>query len=216
MYGSVFGSAILELSPFILKWDSVTLAARSFSSARIDRLIVCLWLGCDLMIVAETARLTLRHLDDADAPFLCRIFNEPSWLANIGDRGVRTADDATRYIENELRTKYATQGFGMYLVATRAPVQSVGVCGLFKRDALPAPDLGFALLPEYWGQGYAQEAATAVMNVARTQLGLPRLFAITSVNNDRSGHLLLGLGFKFENLVRLAPADEELKLYATI
>lgn len=165
------------------------------------------------LLVVETKRLTLRHLAETDASFLCRLFNEPSWLQNIGDRGVRTPEEAERYIQSDVLKKYATQGFGMYAVVAKIQEQPVGVCGLFQRDGLLTPDLGFALLPEYCGRGYAHEAAAAVMNYARTQLGLANLLAITSLNNNRSATLLLKLGFRFEKLIRLPPQDEELKLY---
>lgn len=166
------------------------------------------------MIVTETSRLVLRHLNPADAVFFCRLVNEPSWLQNIGDRGVRTPEDAEEYIRTRYMEAYRTLGFGMYLVESKAGAQPMGLCGLVKREALPDLDLGFALLPEFWGQGYAREAAAAVMDLARTSLGLSRLLAITSLGNHASGSLLEKLGFRFEGIVRLPPGEEELKLFS--
>lgn len=166
------------------------------------------------MIVTETSRLILRHLAPADAAFYRRLVNEPSWLQNIGDRGIRTQEDAEEYIRTKSMETYRTLGFGMYLVESKADAQPIGVCGLVKRESLPDLDLGFALLPEFWGQGYAREAAAAVMDLARTSLGLSRLLAITSLGNHASGSLLEKLGFRFEGIVRLPPGEEELKLFS--
>lgn len=166
------------------------------------------------MTVAETSRLILRYLTPNDAVFFCRLVNEPSWLENIGDRGVRTPEDAEAYIRTRYMEAYRTLGFGMYLVESKALAQPIGVCGLVERDSLPDLDIGFALLPEFRGQGYAREAAAAVMDLARTSLGLSRLLAITSPGNRASGALLEKLGFRFEGMIRLPPGEEELKLFA--
>lgn len=165
-------------------------------------------------IVAETERLRLRHVALADAPFFCRLLNEPSWLQNIGDRGVRTTEHATRYIQAPLLEMYRRLGFGMYVVEPKTGGEPMGVCGLFKRDVLPQPDLGFAFLPEFWGRGHAFEAAAAVMRHARAALGFTRLLAITTPTNERSGRLLEKLGFRCEGVVRVPPGDEDLRLYA--
>lgn len=165
-------------------------------------------------MTAETERLIIRPVELADAVFLLRLLNEPSWVRYIGDKGVHTVFDAERYIESGPIETYRRYGFGMNLVALKNDATPIGVCGLVKRDALPEPDLGFALLDAFNGHGYAYEAASAVMAHARTTLRLPRVLAITTVDNDRSGRLLTKLGFAFERLVRFPPADEELKLYA--
>ncbi|MGH8428523.1 MAG: GNAT family N-acetyltransferase [Gammaproteobacteria bacterium] len=166
------------------------------------------------MVIAETDRLRLRQLAPSDAAFLCRLLNEPSWLQNIGDRDVRTVEDAERYIHSKIMESYRTLGFGMNLVESKTGCEPMGVCGLVKRDALPVPDIGFAFLPEFWGQGYAFEAASALMRDAEVSLGLNRLLAIVSPGNDASCRLLEKLGFKSEGHFRLNPEDKELELYA--
>jgi len=165
------------------------------------------------LIVAETRRLSIRRLTLADAAFLLRQVNEPSWLANIGDRGVRNLADAERYIQVRMLDPYAAHGFGMYLVERKPDGEPIGLCGLVKRDTLPHPDLGFSLLEEFHGSGYAFEAATAVMDHA-AQLKLRRVLAITTPANRRSGKLLEKLGFRVEGSVGLVPDDEDLTLYA--
>lgn len=164
-------------------------------------------------IIARTERLVLRHADLTDADFFCRLLNEPSWLQNIGDRGVRTPGDAEEYIQTKSIDVYPKLGFGMYLVESRDSRQPMGLCGLVMREALPHPDLGFAFLPEFWGRGYAFEAAAAVMAHAR-ELGLVKLLAITDPTNRASFRLLEKLGFRFESMTRMSPADKELRLYA--
>lgn len=163
--------------------------------------------------IAETSRLSLRHLVLSDAAFFQRLVNEPSWIENIGDRGVRSLDDAERYIETRTLEKYRTLGFGMYLLELKPHAAPIGVCGFVKRDSLPDVDIGFALLPEFCGQGYALEAASAVMAYGRHTLGFHRVLGITTPSNQRSGQLLEKLGFRFEQLVLLPPDEATLKLY---
>src|SRR6476659_711771 len=110
----------------------------------------------------ETPRLSLRRLDFADAPFLVGLLNQPSFLANIGDRGVRNVEDAHRYLREGPMAMYEKFGFGLWHTSLRDGT-FVGMCGLLKRDHLPAPDLGYAYLPASWGQGIAYEAADATM-----------------------------------------------------
>ena len=166
------------------------------------------------MIVAETARLRLRWLDDADAPFILRLVNERSWIRYIGDRNVRSVEDAQRYLRNGPVAMYERLGFGLNLVESKATGEPLGICGLIKRDALEDVDLGFAFLPGAWGQGYALESAAAVMDHGRRELGLATIVAIVSPDNERSCRLLGKLGFRLERRVRLKPDDEELELYA--
>jgi len=162
----------------------------------------------------ETPRLDLRRLCEDDAPFMVELMNDPSFISNIGDRGVRTAGEAREYIAQGPMASYARFGFGLYLVEIRESRTPIGICGLLKRDQLPEPDIGFAFLPAYWSQGYAREAADAVKVYARDTLALPRLLAIVSPSNDSSIRLLEKLEFTFTSLGRLTPEADELRLYA--
>jgi RimJ/RimL family protein N-acetyltransferase len=74
------------------------------------------------------------------------------------------------------------------------------MCGLLKREDLPAPDVGFAFLPDYWGRGFAFEAAATVMKDARERLKLNQILAIVNADNDASKKLLLRLGLRFERV----------------
>lgn len=164
------------------------------------------------MSVAETPRLRLRRLTPDDAPFYLELLNGPTWLAHIGDRGVRTLDDARAHIRANILAPYQTLGFGMYLVVRREDGAAIGLCGLVQRESLPAPDIGFAVLARHQGQGYAREAAQAVLWHAFQQLGLPRLLAITAPGNQASIRLLHALGFGFQGMVPVG--ERALRLYA--
>jgi ribosomal-protein-alanine N-acetyltransferase len=141
------------------------------------------------------------------------LLNEPSFIRNIGDRGVRTVEDARDYIMRGPIASYARFGFGLYLVQLKALLLPIGICGILKRDELPEPDIGFAFLPAYWSQGYALEAAAAVRDYARDTLDMPRLLAIVSPSNVTSTRLLERLGFTFESMTQLDGAAPEVKLY---
>lgn len=158
-------------------------------------------------------RLLLTQLSEADAEFIHEVLNEPSFLQYIGDRGVRSLDDARRYIREGPVAGYERYGYGLLRVALRTDGTPIGICGVLRRDALPEPDLGFSLLPAYWSQGYALEAAAAVMRDARRRLGLGRVLAITSPDNDPSIRLLGRLGFRFERMMRLAEDAAEVRLF---
>jgi len=163
--------------------------------------------------VLETARLALVRLTPDDAPFIVELLTDPSFLRYIGDRGVRTEDDARRYIETGPMASYARFGFGLYRVDLKATDEPIGICGLLKRDTLPDADVGFALLPRFRGQGLAFEAVSAVLASARAAHGLARVLAITALDNAVSIGLLEKLGFRFERRTRLADGAAELNVF---
>jgi RimJ/RimL family protein N-acetyltransferase len=165
------------------------------------------------MIVIATERLELRQFNEDDAAFILRLVNEPTFLRYIGDRGVRSLDDARRYIGEGPVAGYACHGHGLLCAVRKTDGLAVGMCGVLKRDALPEPDLGFSLLPEHWSQGYAFESATAVMIHAREVLGLGRILAITTVDNQPSMRLLGKLGFRFDRLITTGDDPTELRLF---
>jgi RimJ/RimL family protein N-acetyltransferase len=165
-------------------------------------------------VILETDRLRLRRISTDDAPFILELLNEPSWLRHIGDKGVRTIEDARAYILNGPVAMYARHGFGLYVAERKDGDIPVGLCGLIKRDALDDVDIGFALLPEHWNHGYAYEAAAATMAFGRDVLGLTRIVAIVSPDNAASTKLLGKLGLRFERKIRLGDDAPEIDLYA--
>ena len=162
----------------------------------------------------KTDRLQLRLLSVDDAEFVLRLLNQPSFIQNIGDRGVRTIDDARAYILKGPLASYEKFGFGLWMVETKSAAAPIGICGLLKRDVLADVDIGYALLPEFWSQGYALESASAVMSYASEKLGLKRVVAVANSDNQSSIRLLEKMGFKYERMVRLSADAPEIKLFA--
>jgi RimJ/RimL family protein N-acetyltransferase len=164
--------------------------------------------------VIETERLNLRRLTTDDAEFILELLNDPSFLRFIGDKGVRTLDDARKYILNGPVDMYNRLGFGLYLTELKDGGGPIGICGLIKRDSLEDVDIGFAFLPKFWAKGYAYESAAAVMAYGKNALGLNRIVAVTNPDNRSSIKLLEKLGFGFERMVRLSADAQEIKLFA--
>jgi RimJ/RimL family protein N-acetyltransferase len=164
----------------------------------------------------DTPRLALRELALDDAPFILELVNDPAWLRYIGDRGVRTLDDARAYLRNGPLASYARWGFGLWAVVGKESdsLRPIGLCGLIRRDQLDDVDLGFAFLPQYRGLGYASEAGAAVLDHARDVLNLKRVVAITTQDNAASIGALRKLGFRFERLIRWPDEDIDLNLFA--
>ena len=166
--------------------------------------------------VLETERLNLRPLNEGDAAFVVELLNDPSFLRYIGDKGVRTNEDAVRYILEGPVESYARHGFGLWLVELKdSAATPTGICGLVKRDALPDADIGYAFLPHFRSRGYAYEAAAAVMSYASGALGLRRVLAITNPDNAGSIKVLEKIGLKFERLTRLSDDAPEVMLFAS-
>jgi len=165
-------------------------------------------------VVVETPRLRLRRLELGDAGFILQLLNEPSFIRYIGDRGVRSLEDARAYLGTGPLDSYARHGFGLYLVESRGDGQPIGICGLLKRDALEDVDVGFAFLPPFWSKGYAYESAAAVVEHARAALGLKRIAGVTTKDNDASIRVLTKLGMTYRKMVRLG-AGPELMLFVT-
>ena len=166
-------------------------------------------------VVLESDRLRLRRLTTADGEFMLGLLNEPSFIANIGDRGVRTLEGARKYLVDGPIASYLKHGYGLYMVELKATGEPIGICGLVKRDYLEDADIGFAFLPRFWSQGYAFESAAAVKTFALETLGLGRVLAITSQDNVGSIKVLEKIGLKFAGMIR-PPADAaEVRLFSS-
>jgi [ribosomal protein S5]-alanine N-acetyltransferase len=162
----------------------------------------------------ETTRLTLRPLEEQDAGFILNLLNQPSFLRFIGDRQVRSLEQARAYIVDGPQRSYAQYGFGMLLVQLRTGAAPIGLCGLLKREYLPDPDLGFAYLPEYWSQGFALEAARAVLEDAFVSAGMQRIAAIVQPDNLASITLLNKLAMRAVDKIKPSANEPELLLFA--
>ena len=163
-------------------------------------------------VVLRTERLRLRHMRVDDAAFMLGLLNDPSWLRFIGDRGVRTVEAARDYIRKGPADMVRRLGFGFYVVELKQNGCPVGVCGLAKRDFLDDVDIGYAFLPQYWGQGYAFEAASGVLAHAKNDIGLRRIVATVRPDNAASIALLEKLGLRFERALD-RPEGGALHLY---
>jgi ribosomal-protein-alanine N-acetyltransferase len=162
--------------------------------------------------VLATERLNLRRFDLQDAPFVIELVNEPGWLRFIGDKGVRTVEDAHRYLRDGPLSMYSRFGFGLYLVERKSDGAPIGTCGLIKRDTLEHVDIGFAFLARVAKQGYAHEAARAVVAQAKS-LRLARLLAITTPTNHASQKLLVKIGLRFDKEITMSGDAEMLHLF---
>ncbi len=163
--------------------------------------------------ILHTDRLSLRQLRPQDAAFIVELLNDPAFLRNIGDRGVRTLDDAKQYLSAGPLASYAQFGFGLSRVSLLADDSAIGLCGLLKRPALDDVDLGFAFLPAWRRQGYAFEISAALLAQSRRRFGLERVVAIVNPDNASSIRLLLQLGFAFEQQITVPWQSEPLSRY---
>ena len=162
----------------------------------------------------ETERLILSEFTLDDAPFILEMLNDPAWLQFIGDRSVKTLEDAQDYIVNKLQKGFKEQGFGMMIVKLKDDETPIGTCGLLEREYLDDMDIGFAFLPTFRGKGYAFEAASATIEWGKKNLGMRRILAFTDANNAASIILIKKLGLKFERLMTDFPDDDaEIQLY---
>jgi ribosomal-protein-alanine N-acetyltransferase len=161
----------------------------------------------------ESARLVVRPLSEADAAFILKLVNERGFLQNIGDKGVRTLDDARGYVRSGAIASYERYGFGLSALELKANSEPIGMCGLLQRDSLDAPDLGYALLEQHWSQGYTFEAATLILRDAEDRLGLKRILAITSLDNVASERVLEKLGFQFVRVAALQDSADPTKVF---
>ena len=163
--------------------------------------------------ILRTERLIIRKLTFDDSLFIVQLLNSPGWLKYIGDRGVKTEEDAKLYLQNGPLLSYEKYGFGLYLVMLLETGDPIGMCGILKRENLEHPDLGFAFLPEFTGKGYAYEAANAVIQFAGQRLEIKTLLAITLPENLNSIKLLEKVGMKYDGVVKSHDGKDNLNLY---
>jgi ribosomal-protein-alanine N-acetyltransferase len=166
------------------------------------------------MHILDTQRLSLREFTPLDAPFLLELLNEPGWIRNISNPGLRTPGDALAWAEGRLFKAYRELGHGFWAVQRRSDGALLGMCGLFKRPVLPEPDLGYAMLARHEGQGYALEAARGCVAHARDVLRWPTLMAITAVDNPPSVALLAKLGFVEQGRKQLEGYNEPSRVFS--
>jgi RimJ/RimL family protein N-acetyltransferase len=163
--------------------------------------------------ILETERLILRPQTTDDAGFMLELMNEPAFIRNVADRGLRTRADALACIAEKILPSYTSFGFGFYRVDLKRTSSPIGICGLIKRESLEDVDVGFAILEKFSGCGYAYEAAFAVMEYGRKTLRLPRIIGLTAPGNGTSIHLLEKLGLKLQSRFHLPGYGKETLLF---
>lgn len=166
-----------------------------------------------MKVVCETDRLIVRQFSDTDTEFVVRLLNEKSFIRFIGDKNVRTNADAMNYLITGPISSYQANGFGLNLVLLKETGVPIGMCGLLKRDELNCPDLGFAFFPEFWGKGYANEAADSVLKKEIATHRLNRVLAVTFDDNLSSNGLLKKIGFSFNGTIELYGSQNNLYEY---
>ncbi len=165
------------------------------------------------MKIIETKRLILREIVESDGEFILDLLNQRSFIKYIGDRNVRTVEEAREFIENRYRKSYENNGYGLYLVELKEDNAPLGISGFVKRDNFQYADIGFAFLPQFEKKGYALESALALMKYGQKILGFKEVLAITTQDNESSRKLLEKLGFEFDELIEM-PNNEILKLFS--
>ncbi len=167
------------------------------------------------MHILETKRLILDKASLTDAGFFHALMNSKTWLEFIGDRGIKSELEAAEYIQNSLIDSYDRNGYGLYKMALKEDKVLIGICGFVKHDYLDHPDIGFAMLPTYEGQGFMLEAAKACMVYGIESLGLNPILAVTTSENTRSKHLLKKIGLHAIGNIKPPKLDKEFLLYST-
>lgn len=161
----------------------------------------------------ETERLLMVPTTITDAAFILELFNTPKWIKYIGDRKVRSIEDAENYIRRKMLPQLDKLGYSNYTVIRKEDNIKIGSCGLYDREGLNGVDIGFAFLPEYEKKGYAFESVSKLKEIAVNEFMLVQLSAITIKENTGSQNLLLKLGLQFDKNIRLPDDDEELMLF---
>ncbi|TAH29748.1 MAG: N-acetyltransferase [Cytophagales bacterium] len=169
-----------------------------------------------LTSILQTERLSLREFSLLDSNFIIQLLNTSGWLYFIGDRNVKNTTQAETYLKEKLIKSYKENGFGLFLITLKSNQTPIGMCGLVKRENLDYPDIGFALLDEYMGKGYAFEAADATMKYAKDILKIEKILGLATVDNKYSIQLLKKIGLDFQKMILFEDANEELMLFTTI
>jgi RimJ/RimL family protein N-acetyltransferase len=165
-------------------------------------------------VILETDRLIVKEVAPEDAKFFVDLCNSSTWLTYIGDRGIACEEDASHYITTNLVASYNNHGFGLYMICLKVKEVPLGICGFVKRDYLPYADLGFALMPQYEGYGYAFEAAKSLLYFGEHSLGLTTVLALTTKDNLKSQRLLQKVGFKQKGMLNPEGKMKEFLLYS--
>lgn len=161
----------------------------------------------------ETERLIVRPTSDIDAKFILKLLNTPKWIKYIGDRNIKTIENAREYIIEKMIPQLERLGYSNYTLIRKLDNQKIGICGLYDREGLEGIDIGFAFLPEYEKMGFAFEASNRIKNAAFDEFGIETISAITTKDNISSQKLLEKLGLQLTGTIQLPNENEELLVF---
>ena len=165
-------------------------------------------------MITETERLRIKEVEIDDAGFIFELYNSPSWLKYIGDRNIYSEQQARTYIQESIIPSYQKLGYGFYKIELKQTGECIGTCGFFKRSFLDHPDIGYAMLPEHQSKGYMKEASEAVIKFGKEELGLDKILAITSEENEISQRVLRNLGMERSGVVRDETNENEYVVFS--
>lgn len=166
------------------------------------------------MKILSTDRLTISRFTLEDASFIRELMNDKDWIQNIGDRGIRTNQDAENYIKDRFFKSYKENGFGFYLLRLKSSNERIGTAGLVDREGIEGIEIGYGMLPAYRGKGYAFEATKAIMHYAKNNLNISEIVAIVNPDNVKSIVLLEKLGLHYTKMVQLPGEEKEIKYFS--
>lgn len=166
-----------------------------------------------MKLIRETDRLFIRHYTKNDAAHIFELLNSAGWINNIGDRGIKTQDDAASYLVDIVIPEYKDKGYGFYMCELKDGNIPIGMNGLIHRPGLDNIDIGYALLPQYYGQGYAYEASKAIVDHAKHDIGSKKLLAITTPENQKSINVLIRIGMTYVDQITLPKIEGISNLY---
>lgn len=161
----------------------------------------------------ESERLLIRPTSEQDAEFIYQLLNTPKFIKYVGDRALHSIEDAKKYIQVKIHPQLIELGYSNYSLITKADNTKIGVCGLYNRAGVDGIDIGFALLPQYEGLGYAFESSNILIKAGFEEFKIDEIKAITSKGNISSKKLLERLGFDMVGTTKLPDEDEEILLY---
>ena len=145
----------------------------------------------------QTERLLVRPLEVRDEEWMTPL-HQNSEVMRFSPMGVLTPEE-TRNIISSVLESYALRGFGLNGCWIKQTMTPIGFCGVFLREleGVIYPELGYRLFPEFWGKGYATEAACAVKDDAFDRINLPQIFSFIDPNNIKSIRVVKKIGERF-------------------
>lgn len=170
------------------------------------------------MTEIHTPRLLLRrwHEDDDLVP-MAEIHADPEVMRWIRDGSVLDLEQTAESIER-WEEEWDEEGFGLFAVELLASGELIGFVGLsvpgFLPEVLPAVEIGWRLGTPFWGQGYASEAAQAVLEFALTDRGLDRVISIARIGNDASENVMRKLGMVPDRVTKHPVYGHPLRVHA--